>query len=519
MKAKLKKYSVLVVVVVMLFALIPFAVSAAEPGSENGYTEKILAANEVYDIYTAGSNGAKLLVSSTDGDIRLQEGELRCTLAAYAIASVDGKTFTARDQGAKLVFAVDENVTGAGNKAPFIVVLEGKIDNELAVGDSFSVAYENDDQNGYTNAKTVTAVDVPVGVYLSERALNDSIWFESGTVIVDDVFYQFESSGTGMRALTMDFDKNLSFYSTGGDGTLTIRASAPCTDFLFGYDFVDDGSDTYEATFFLTSFCTPSLAGGAISLDEEDTVEVNGVQVESLGTVYVTVEQDGKASVVGSAAITKENDTAVLTVKGDPDDSAITAHIDTNGVFSATTKGGNTVTLGADGKCTLSLTEVDGTVYEHLEYQGGEISVSMQKDAKLLYEATDLLAVFTATEDAAVEWEAGGQTPANDAIEMQILAHPHVWGPWSKLDDNKHTRTCTVDACGKVESLDHDWGSDSATENTQDGSRETTCRVCGAEKPDHDVSLVWLPISIGALAVVGGGFAIYWFFIRKRKPV
>lgn len=594
MKTKLKKYNVLLVVAVLLFALLPFAVSAADPGAGNGYTEKILAANEVYDIYTAGSNGAKLLVSSTGSDVRLLEGELRCTLAAYASASVDGKVFTARDLGAKLVFAVDENVTGAGNKAPFIVVLEGGIDVELEIDDSFSVAYENGDRNGYTNAKTVTSVDISVGAFLSDLTREDTIWFDSGTVIVNDVSYRFERS-IGL-SMNLSFDNEKAICFTGGDGTLTVSASKPYADVLDRYDFIDDGSDYYEVTFLAAFHSGCSLIGGTISLDEEESVAVNGVRVESLGTAHVTVDQDGKASVVGSAAITKESDTAALTVEGDPDDSSIIAHIDTNGVFSATTKGGNTVTLGADSKCKLSLTEVDGAVYEHLEHQDGKLSVTMQAGAKLLYEAPDLLAVFTATQDVALEWEAGGETPANDAIEMRILDHPHVWGQYSKLDINKHTRTCTVDACGKVETLGHDWINGSVIESpthTQYGSRRLTCRGCGATNTgliqkltEHTFEGAWssseenhwrncecgeasaaephvfaeivvnealcsagdfetdtlyykscstcgklsdetfvgekavghifILVSIGTLVVVGGGFAIYWFVIKKK---
>lgn len=485
MKTKLKKYNALLVVAVMLFALIPFAVSAAGSGSGDGYTEKILAANEVYDIYTAGSNGAKLLVSNTGSDVRLQEGELRCTLDAYASASVDGKIFTAREQVTRLVFAVDENVTGAGNKAPFIVVLEGKLDAVIEAGDSFDVAYQNDDRSGYINAKTVTAVDVSVSIYLTGTSLYDSVSFNSGTVMINGVSYQFESSGTGLSSLTVDFDKDSSIYSTGGDGTLTVSASEPYTDFLHGYDFVDDGSGTYKATFLKRSFCLPGLTGGTISLDEGDLVEVNGTQVESLGTARVTVEQDGRASVVGSAAITKEGSTAALTVDGDPDDSEITAHVDQNGVFSATTKGGNSVALGTDGECTLSLTEVDGTVYEHLLHQGGKLSVTMKKGSKLLYEVPDLLAIFTATENVAVEWEVNSEKPGNDAIEMRILAHPHAWGPWSKLDANTHTRTCTVAACGKTETAAHEWARGAtitSPTHMQGGTRRSTCRACGTSK-------------------------------------
>ena len=41
------------------------------------------------------------------------------------------------------------------------------------------------------------------------------------------------------------------------------------------------------------------------------------------------------------------------------------------------------------------------------------------------------------------------------------------------------------------------------------------CTACGAEDPEY-IRLTWLWIALGALAVPGGGFAVYWCVIRKK---
>ena len=114
MKTKMKKYGLLLLAAVMLFVLIPCA--ALADGSTATVTTGIV------------------------------------TLGAQETKEVNGITYSTRQGGAKLVFAVDENVTGEGNTDPFVVVLEGMVDVTLAAGKSLTVAYENSAKDGYVNA-------------------------------------------------------------------------------------------------------------------------------------------------------------------------------------------------------------------------------------------------------------------------------------------------------------------------------------------------------------------------------
>lgn len=66
----------------------------------------------------------------------------------------------------------------------------------------------------------------------------------------------------------------------------------------------------------------------------------------------------------------------------------------------------------------------------------------------------------------------------------------HSYSAWSKVDDNQHTRTCSV--CQKTETLDHNWNDGSVTKkpNCQEtGSCVYTCKDCNVTKTEE------LPIS------------------------
>ena len=67
--------------------------------------------------------------------------------------------------------------------------------------------------------------------------------------------------------------------------------------------------------------------------------------------------------------------------------------------------------------------------------------------------------------------------PAND---------DHKYGTWSKADDSKHTRQCSV--CGKKDTASHTWNSGKVTKEAtcqETGSRELKCTACGAQKTEQ----------------------------------
>ena len=71
------------------------------------------------------------------------------------------------------------------------------------------------------------------------------------------------------------------------------------------------------------------------------------------------------------------------------------------------------------------------------------------------------------------------------------------------------TKTATCSVCGAKGTV------------TDEGSKlahtyeKGICTACGAEDPEY-ISLTWLWIALGALAVLGGGFAVHWCVIRKK---
>lgn len=61
----------------------------------------------------------------------------------------------------------------------------------------------------------------------------------------------------------------------------------------------------------------------------------------------------------------------------------------------------------------------------------------------------------------------------------------HSYGAWQKVDDNKHTHTCSV--CNAPETKDHTWNSGSVTKKAtckEEGVKTYTCTACNAKKTE-----------------------------------
>lgn len=61
----------------------------------------------------------------------------------------------------------------------------------------------------------------------------------------------------------------------------------------------------------------------------------------------------------------------------------------------------------------------------------------------------------------------------------------HQYGAWTKLDDNQHSRTCSV--CSGVEKADHTWGEGVVTKEATcvaEGEKTYTCTACSATKTE-----------------------------------
>ena len=90
------------------------------------------------------------------------------------------------------------------------------------------------------------------------------------------------------------------------------------------------------------------------------------------------------------------------------------------------------------------------------------------------------------THSASAEWEYNDthhwhDCVANDGQEYDKAEHS--FGAWTKVDDSTHKRTC---ACGKVETVNHNWGEGEVTTqptHTANGERTYTCE-CGATKTE-----------------------------------
>ncbi len=495
MKTKMKKYGLLLLAAVMLFVLIPCA--ALADGSTATVTTGIV------------------------------------TLGAQETKEVNGITYSTetRQSGTKLVFAVDENVTGEGNTDPFVVVLEGMVDVTLAAGKSLTVAYENSAKDGYVNARTFkadsNAKDAKLFLTAPGDGRNDSVSWNSGKMTMNGVTYVYNpttledpnNGSTFTRPLTFDFDKNYEmYYSFFAVGELTVSAPDAYTDVLNGYSFIDDDNNLETlcpsaATFTVAENGAITLKEGKIALDEDEVVYLGGVKVTGHGDAHVTASSTTtKASIVGSATIAKtENDTTTaLTIKGNPEDGVITAFVDANGVISAEAVSAsnaitNSIELKDGGKCTFSVTDWNNVYYEYLKMDAGEVAVSMKAGSKLLYEAVGHPEkIFTATSDATIDTKAGEIPTTNDiTIEDAPLSsvHIHNFGPWVSLDAHEHVTECLNDDCDHYLIMEHDWEKAMIIKNpthTSYGEQRYVCYLCDATKTvqleklsQHDYADEW----------------------------
>jgi hypothetical protein len=123
---------------------------------------------------------------------------------------------------------------------------------------------------------------------------------------------------------------------------------------------------------------------------------------------------------------------------------------------------------------------------------------------------------------------------------------PHTceFGEWTKSDESTHTRVCE---CGNSESASHEFDEGVVTKEptvSEEGIKEYTCKDCDYKKtesidkipaepenPNNDSnnkepeqpnsdddsdSQIVMALSIGAVVLGGGGFALYWFVFRKK---
>ena len=132
------------------------------------------------------------------------------------------------------------------------------------------------------------------------------------------------------------------------------------------------------------------------------------------------------------------------------------------------------------------------------------------------------------------------------ACGIAITAEPHTYGTWQKYNDLQHKKACV---CGEAIHEDHAWNEGEVTAAptaTQEGTKTFTCATCSATKTEPIEKLsseqggsstdanssgngsdtetngigtgAIVAIALGGTALVaGGGFAAYWFLLRKRK--
>ena len=70
-------------------------------------------------------------------------------------------------------------------------------------------------------------------------------------------------------------------------------------------------------------------------------------------------------------------------------------------------------------------------------------------------------------------------------ITVSIVSCDHQYGPWTKVDDNNHSRTCAL--CGDVQTEAHDWDDGVVTKAAtckEEGVLTYTCAACGATKTE-----------------------------------
>lgn len=74
-------------------------------------------------------------------------------------------------------------------------------------------------------------------------------------------------------------------------------------------------------------------------------------------------------------------------------------------------------------------------------------------------------------------------------VESICSSKGHSYGPWKKIGDTQHSRTCTVQGCGHEEKQNHAWDGGTVTKKpscTQTGVTTYTCTAqgCGATKTE-----------------------------------
>ena len=444
------------------------------------------------------------------------------TLASGESVTVNGVTYTAKANDTKVVFAVDEYVTGEGNTDPFVVVLAGRVDCNLGAGQKLTVAYENENKNGYTNSKTIDAGSATnVVVSLDDTSDKDSIVWSYGTVTVEDVAYTYTPSG---RAdLMLDFDDNeiISCSSqTSTPGTLEVSAPRSYTEVFNGYDFVKDGrTGDYSATFALDNGGKVTLNEGIVALDDGEFIYVEGAKVEADGTAYVM--NTNLAKVFGFATITdvtaaSVEDQTVLTVEdytiydfeegyvatvGDTIACAmilphlaeqslggrfmmVVETLETNGSLQS-----HAIVAKTGSKSAFAYSKEDGVSFT---LDKGTALMAMDADASLIFHTEGYSKKITAEErigDNPLGVEAG-KAPDETDIRFKVEDAPstptqHTWGPFVSIDGIDHVRECLDEGCDAYEIMEHAWEKGLIIKeptHTEYGEQRYTCWFCDATK-------------------------------------
>ena len=481
MKTKMKKYGLLLLAAVMLFVLIPCA--ALADGSTATVTTGIV------------------------------------TLGAQETKEVNGITYSTRQGGAKLVFAVDENVTGEGNTDPFVVVLEGMVDVTLAAGKSLTVAYENSAKDGYVNARTFeadsNAKDAKLFLTAPGDGRNDSVSWNSGKVTMNGVTYVYDpttledpdNGSTFTRPLTFDFDKNYEmYYSFFAVGKLAVSASDAYTDVLNGYSFIDDDNDwttscPSAATFTVAGNGAITLEEGTIALDEDEVVYLGGVKVTGHGDAVA----DANGTVLGFATITDKNGSS-LTMKDYTYEEKLIATVSGGDVVVSVQ---NVIGVGRMENCICEFS-YNGNEDICLAVEQGKLGVEIAADVSFTYETDGQSDKLVSAENATgLYLEAGIVPSASSDIKVEDApmssvpggSDEHTWGPWMHLDSVEHVRECVDPNCDAYELMEHDWEKDVIIKNpthTSYGEQRYVCYFCDATKTvqleklsQHDYADEW----------------------------
>ena len=479
MKTKMKKYGLLLLAAVMLFVLIPCA--ALADGSTATVTTGIV------------------------------------TLGAQETKEVNGITYSTetRQGGVKLVFAVDENVTGEGNTDPFVVVLEGMVDVTLAAGQSLTVAYENSAKDGYVNARTFkadsNAKDAKLFLTAPSDGRNDSVSWNSGTVTMNGVAYVYNpttltdpnNGSTFTRPLTFDFDKNYEmYYSFFAVGELTVSAPDAYTDVLNGYSFIDDDNNletpcSSEATFTVAENGAITLKEGKIALDEDEVVYLGGVKVTGHGDAVA----DANGTVLGFATITDKNGSS-LTMKDYTYEEKLIATVSGGDVVVSVQ---NVIGVGLMENCICEFS-YNGNEDICLAVEQGKLGVEIAADVSFTYETDGQSDKLVSAENATgLYLEAGIVPSASSDIKVEDAplssVHIHNFGPWMSLDAHEHVTECLDDDCDHYLIMEHDWEKAMIIKNpthTSYGEQRYVCYFCDATKTvqleklsQHDYADEW----------------------------